>query len=401
MRGGRSAFQELVSGLGASRPEAATMIAGRATPTGTRRYADRFPKAAPGHFRLLQGLTASSIGLGTYPGPDDETTDRLYATAIERALALGCNMLDTAVAYRNQRSERVIGQSLRDLLARSEVSRDEVIIASKAGFLPFDSAYPGGVGKYYEETFVRPNIVTAANFVAPGHCIAPQFIRHQIETSRQNLNCATVDIYYLHNPEAQYRAVEARQLYGRIRAAFEELETAVADGHIGMYGISTWSAFRVGSESREYLSLADLIGCARDVAEDNHHCRVIMLPLNGMMTEGADLCSQRIDERSGLGSLLRAARAFGVSVVAGSSLNGGRLVRASGGAVVEPARGTRTPAQRALQLVRSTPGVTTALVGMRDPGHVDENLELAMVPPMLREPEPGTRSGGEPAQSAQ
>jgi len=34
-------------------------------------------------------------------------------------------------------------------------------------------------------------------------------------------------------------------------------------------------------------------------------------------------------------------------------------------------------AQRCLQFVRSTPGVTTALVAMRSPEHVDENLALA------------------------
>jgi aryl-alcohol dehydrogenase-like predicted oxidoreductase len=100
--------------------------------------------AAAGHFRELQGLTASSIGLGTYPGRDDESTDHLYAAAITRALACGCNVLDTAVAYRHQRSERIIGRALGDAFARNLVARDEVIIASKAGFLPFDSAFSGG-----------------------------------------------------------------------------------------------------------------------------------------------------------------------------------------------------------------------------------------------------------------
>jgi aryl-alcohol dehydrogenase-like predicted oxidoreductase len=100
--------------------------------------------AAAGHFRELQGLTASSIGLGTYPGRDDESTDHLYAAAITRALACGCNVLDTAVAYRHQRSERIIGRALGDAFARNLVARDEVIIAGKAGFLPFDSAFSGG-----------------------------------------------------------------------------------------------------------------------------------------------------------------------------------------------------------------------------------------------------------------
>ena len=38
---------------------------------------------------------------------------------------------------------------------------------------------------------------------------------------------------------------------------------------------------------------------------------------------------------------------------------------------------TRTNAQRGLQIVRSVAGLATALVGMRRPDHVRENLELA------------------------
>jgi aryl-alcohol dehydrogenase-like predicted oxidoreductase len=40
-----------------------------------------------------------------------------------------------------------------------------------------------------------------------------------------------------------------------------------------------------------------------------------------------------------------------------------------------------TDGQRALQFVRSTPGVTTALVGMKQLAHVDENLRTARIAP--------------------
>ncbi|HXX47476.1 MAG TPA: hypothetical protein VEN47_04550, partial [Myxococcota bacterium] len=45
--------------------------------------------------------------------------------------------------------------------------------------------------------------------------------------------------------------------------------------------------------------------------------------------------------------------------------------------------GLKTDAQRCLQFARSTPGVTTALVAMRSPEHVDENLALAAQAPAL------------------
>jgi aryl-alcohol dehydrogenase-like predicted oxidoreductase len=41
----------------------------------------------------------------------------------------------------------------------------------------------------------------------------------------------------------------------------------------------------------------------------------------------------------------------------------------------------RTDAQRAIQFVRSTPGIATGLVGMSRIAHVEENMELAAVPP--------------------
>ena len=89
-----------------------------ATPEGTERYRARFDQAAEGHFRQEQGLVMSSIGLGTYLGEADERTDELYRRAVVRAVELGCNVIDSAINYRFQRSERSVGAALADLMAR-------------------------------------------------------------------------------------------------------------------------------------------------------------------------------------------------------------------------------------------------------------------------------------------
>jgi aryl-alcohol dehydrogenase-like predicted oxidoreductase len=47
--------------------------------------------------------------------------------------------------------------------------------------------------------------------------------------------------------------------------------------------------------------------------------------------------------------------------------------------------GDGTDAQRSLQFVRSTPGVGTALVGMKQAAHVRDNLALAQREPLLPE----------------
>ncbi|HET9792998.1 MAG TPA: aldo/keto reductase, partial [Thermoanaerobaculia bacterium] len=115
------------------------MIDGRATPEGTARFAGRF-RAAPSHFRQAQdGLTLSSIGLGTYLGEENDETDRGFEESIGIALGLGVNVLDTAVNYRGQRSERAVGRAVAGAIARGAGARDEIFVATKGGFLPYDS----------------------------------------------------------------------------------------------------------------------------------------------------------------------------------------------------------------------------------------------------------------------
>ena len=88
------------------------MIPGYATPAGTAGFAARFP----GHFyRNFDGLTVSTLGLGTYLGNPDDATDRAYEEAVAAAVRGGVNVLDAAINYRNQRSEKSIGAALARL----------------------------------------------------------------------------------------------------------------------------------------------------------------------------------------------------------------------------------------------------------------------------------------------
>src|SRR5215203_581820 len=117
-----------------------------ATTEGTKRYRERFAdRAAKGHFREKYGLVLSSIGIGTYLGNADEATDRNYSNAVVRAVQLGTNVIDSAANYRFQRSERSIGKALAKLTNELGFSRDELIICTKGGYLPFDGAPPWNV----------------------------------------------------------------------------------------------------------------------------------------------------------------------------------------------------------------------------------------------------------------
>ena len=69
-------------------------------------------------------------------------------------------------------------------------------------------------------------------------------------------------------------------------------------------------------------------------------------------------------------------------VFASASLLQGRLAEGLPEEIVKHLPGLDTHAQRSLQFVRSTPGVTSALVGMSRREHVEENLATARVPPL-------------------
>jgi aryl-alcohol dehydrogenase-like predicted oxidoreductase len=82
--------------------------------------------------------------------------------------------------------------------------------------------------------------------------------------------------------------------------------------------------------------------------------------------------------------VLEAARELGIAVMASAPLHQGQLTRLPP-MMSEYIPGLATDAQRAIQFVRSTPGVTTALVGMKTPAHVDENATIGRLSPMAWE----------------
>lgn len=359
------------------------LIPGHATPEGTARFRDRFAPGLPGHFREGQGLWVSSIGLGTYLGEPTAACDALYREAAGQAVGLGINVIDSAVNYRHQRSERSIGAALAASIAGGIIQRDEVLIATKGGFLSFDSEEPKDPAAYFEAQLIESGLVRMDEVVAGCHVMSPKFLESQIEASRRNLGVETLDLYYVHNPETQLSQVSRDEFYRRLKASFAALEKAVGEGKIRMYGTATWNAYRVGPEARDAVSLADVLRVAEEVGGKDHHFRAIQLPFNLAMLEALAANTQRMDGRAV--PVLQVARACGLMVFSSASLLQGRL---SDG-LPQEVRGWlpnfKTDAQRALQFVRSTPGITCALVGMSRRKHVEENLGAATVPPLSLE----------------
>ncbi|MGW3251448.1 aldo/keto reductase [Streptomyces fungicidicus] len=296
------------------------------------------------------------MGIGTYRGAMDNETDVAYISAIRAALHAGVNVIDTSLNYRYQRSERSVGAALRTFTKEDGGNRDGVLVCTKGGYLVPGGLAPGSLD---------------ADEVAGAHSMAPTFLADQLERSRRNLGLAVIDVYYLHNPETQLQFVDQPTFIIRIRRAFEWLEKAADEGLIGYYGVATWDGFFDGS-----LSLRSLEATARQVAGDAHRFRFVQLPVNlGLL----DILRSLTDRDE---NLLEVAEELGVTVIASASLLQGRSAGDLPSWITSVLPDLSTDAQRAIQFVRSTPGVTCALVGMRNACHVADNTALATTPPL-------------------
>ncbi|HXZ89282.1 MAG TPA: aldo/keto reductase [Candidatus Binataceae bacterium] len=355
------------------------MLQNCATAEGTAAYAARFGNL-PGNFRPMLGLAVGSIGIGTYLGESDAATDDAYADALRAALLGGINLVDTAVNYRLQRSERVVGKVLAELIGAGTLKREEVVVATKGGYITFDDEMPADPRAWFEENYVRTGIVGPGDMIQGSHCMTPRYLEAMLETSRANLGLDTIDIYYLHNPETQVSAVGREEFQQRIRYAFEFLELKVDEGKISYYGTATWNGYRVAPKDPSYLSLTDLVAVASEVGGPDHHFRVIQLPYNLGMPEALTLANQTLPDASKV-SALAAADAIGIAACASASLLQGRLTRGLPPVLAETFPEMQSDAQRSLQFVRSTPGVNVALAGMSSADHVRHNLGAANHPP--------------------
>jgi len=351
-----------------------------ATADGTFEYKERFgEETARTYFRRVGDRAVSSVGLGTYLGdPTDDVDDAIYDT-VRAALESGVNVVDTAVNYRHQRSERVVGDAVRD----SDVDRDAVFVATKGGFVPFDGERPADPGEYVQREFVDAGLVDSEDLAHGSHCVAPGFVDAMVDRSLENLGLDTVDLYYVHNPETQLDERPASAVYDQLEATFERLEERVAAGDLVHYGVATWDAFRVSRDHDRFLDLGEVISRARAAAKTvgntATHLRAIQVPFSVYMADAFTVESQEGPE--GAQSVLWYAHEAGLNVFASASLAQGEVLSGIPDAVDEQLAG-ETRAQRGLNFARSAPGVTCSLAGTTSPEHVRENAAAGGFEPL-------------------
>jgi len=353
-----------------------TLVDGRASLEGTRRFRKRFAKMQTSDFYrpLGDGPLASSLGLGTYLGECDDVEDARYTTTAMAALGRGVNLLDTAINYRCQRSERAVGEAVRNAIATTDIKRDEILVCTKGGYIPLDGSAPStkeGYLEFLESEYYGPGVMAPSDVVAGGHCLTPGYLDDQIERSRMNLGLATIDVYYIHNPEQQLDTLPRATFLRAIRNAFTALEDHVSRGTIGVYGCATWNGFRVLPESRGHVSLQEFVTLAREIAGPDHHFRAVQLPINLALTGAVRLPTQRIGDKRL--PLLEAARQLDVSVVGSATLMQSQLTASLPRQVHSAFPGFKTDARRAIAFAQSLP-IVSALVGMKSVSHLEQNL---------------------------
>jgi len=352
------------------------MISGFATSEGTKKFAQN-SGVNQANFKEFANLTLSNVGIGTYLGDPDSRTDELVTNAVKQSILTGINVVDTAINYRSQKAERSVGKAISELVQEEKISRDQIFLSTKNGYVTNDADVKLGFWEYVKEEYSQKGIIKEGDVTSGYHCMTPSYLSDQLDRSLKNLGLECVDLMYLHNAvEGQIKDVSKEQFLENLKTVFELYEQKRDEGKIKFYGMATWECFRVSNDNPQYLSLEDTVNMAKKIGGDNHGFRFIQLPFN-MNFDQALLGKTQLLGNENV-SVLEAAVKLGIGVFTSVPFMQGRLLAPG----VMPEFNELKPSLRALQFIRSSPGVLSPLVGQKSSEHVTENLEIMKIPPM-------------------
>ncbi|MBU0721061.1 aldo/keto reductase [bacterium] len=358
-----------------------------ATKEGTFGYLKQFPKYSKDFYRFDDELFVSSLGLGTFRKEPYREENYIvnYKDSVKMAVLNGINLIDTAINYRYQISEREIGEALSELFDENKASREQLVITSKAGFLPLDFPFPENPYQWIEENVIEKKLAAKDEIIVDQHCIAPAYLRWSVEQSLKNLQLKSIDIFFLHNPEMQLGYVDYKTLKKRIKKAFELFEKLVDEGKIKHYGIASWNGFLYEDTNTEYLSLKDMMDIAVEAGGEKHHFKYIQAPYNLVKTEAQSFSNQKGPDGRYY-TLMQAVHGYGLKMMGSSSLLQANLFKRKFDESIGELLGTKdlNDIASALQFARSS-SVMSSLFGAVDPRHVEDNLFLAYLPNAKKE----------------
>src|SRR5678815_5347045 len=111
-------------------------------------------------------------------------------------------------------SERLVGSVLRELIKSGELTREEVIVVSKIGYVQGDNLKQAEkrekAGHPYQDMVKYGEGIW--------HCIHPDYLADQLTLSLDRLGLATLEVCLLHNPEHSLTDGSTIMVYRRIRS---------------------------------------------------------------------------------------------------------------------------------------------------------------------------------------
>lgn len=355
---------------------------GFATAEGTRKFMENAIKNGipNSHFRSFDNLNLSSLGMGTYLGQITAEDDMDLENAIYESIKSGAmNVIDTAINYRSMKSEKSIGHAMKRLIDDRIVSRDQVFISTKNGYITNDGDYPTiDVPEYMDKMFISQGIIDSKDISSGYNVLNPNYIRKCIDKSLTNMQLDTIDLVYVHNAyESWFEDITRNEFDEMIRRVFQVYEEYRSKKKISYYGMATWTCFRLPQNEEGYLSLEEMVEIAENVAGKDHGFRFIQLPYNLAYREAYLLKNQSVGLNNDL-TILEACNKLNIGVFTSVPLLQAKLF----GANIPDYLGYNNQLLKIVQITRSTPNVIAPLIGQKKLNHVKENIELAKVAPL-------------------
>jgi aryl-alcohol dehydrogenase-like predicted oxidoreductase len=357
-----------------------------ASSEGTKKFRDNAIKKGKSylHFKEFDDLILSSIGMGTYLGDlskedDIDIENALYESVKSHAI----NVIDSAINYRAMKSEKSIGRSITRLVNDGIISRDEIFVSTKNGYITNDGDYPMlDVWEYIQRMYISTGIIKAEDISSGYNVLNPAYIEKCIERSRFNLKLDTLDLVYIHNAfESWNQDVSKNKFFDMLSKVFEVYEKFRSKNKIRYYGMATWTCFRVGEENKEYLSLDEVYNIAKSIGGVDHGFRFIQLPYNLAYSEALFLKNQNVGNEKKL-TILEAAKRLKIGVFSSVPLLQGKLIQTK---IPDYSETLTDPIMKLLQIIRSSPSIIAPLIGQKKMDHVNKNNKISEIPPLSEE----------------
>lgn len=321
--------------------------------------------------------------MGTYLGQPTQEVDLAVENAVYQSVKSGAvNVIDTAINYRAMKAEKSIGKALLRLANDGVITREQVFISTKNGYITNDGDYPNvDVMEYIHRMYIQTDVITANDISSGYNVMNPNYLAKCIDKSLMNMHLSMIDLVYIHNAfESWNQDVSKQEFMEMLAKAFEIYEKYRTQNKIRCYGMATWTCFRVPPDDHEYLSLEEVVKTAELVGGETHGFKFIQLPYNLAYTEALLLKNQSAGDDKNL-STLEVATRLNVGVFTSIPLFQGRLLDSA----IPNYGGLNDTVSKLVQFVRSSPGVIAPLIGQKKAEHIEENLRLANIPPLSGE----------------